>query len=45
MQVENNPLSAQVTRIVDSSTGKLVLSAATLAGGCSDAKHVVLSDG
>ena len=45
MQVENNPLSAQVTRIVESSTGKLVLSAATLAGGFSDAKHVVLSDG
>ena len=45
MQVENNPLSAQVTRIVESSTGKLVLSAATLAGGFADAKHVVLSDG
>lgn len=45
MQVENNPLSAKVTRIVESSTGKLVLSAATLAGGFSDAKHVVLSDG
>jgi len=45
VQVENNPLSAQVTRIVESSTGKLVLSAATLAGGFSDAKHVVLSDG
>ncbi len=45
MQVENNPLSAQVTRIVESSTGKLVVSAATLAGGFADAKHVVLSDG
>lgn len=45
MQVENNPLSAQITRIVESSTGKLVISAATLAGGLTDAKHVVLSDG
>ena len=45
MQVENNPLSAKVTRIVESSTGKLVVSAATLAGGFADAKHVVLSDG
>ena len=45
MQVENNPLSVQVTRIVESSTGKLVISAATLAGGFADAKHVVLSDG
>ena len=45
MQVENNPLSARITRVVESSTGKLVLSAATLAGGFSDAKHVVLSDG
>ena len=45
MQVENNPLSAQITRIVESSTGKLVVSAATLAGGFADAKHVVLSDG
>lgn len=45
MQVENNPLSAQVTRTVEASTGKLVVSAATLAGGFADAKHVVLSDG
>ena len=45
MQVENNPLSAKVTSIVESSTGKLVVSAATLAGGFADAKHVVLSDG
>ncbi len=45
MQVENNPLSDQITRIVESSTGKLVVSAATLAGGFADAKHVVLSDG
>lgn len=45
MQVENNPLSAQVTRIVEASTGKLVVSAVTLAGGFADAKHVVLSDG
>ena len=45
MQVENNPLSAQVTRIVESSTGKLVVSVATLAGGFADAKHIVLSDG
>lgn len=45
MQVENNPLSDQITRIVEKSTGKLVVSAATLAGGAADAKHVVLSDG
>ncbi|MBO4521487.1 MAG: fructosamine kinase family protein [Alphaproteobacteria bacterium] len=45
MQVENNPLSARITQIVESSTGKLVVSAATLAGGFADAKHVVLSDG
>ena len=45
MQVENNPLSDQITRIVETSTGKLVVSAATLAGGFADAKHVVLSDG
>ena len=45
MQVENNPLSDQITRIVEQSTGKMVVSAATLAGGAADAKHVVLSDG
>ncbi len=45
MQVESNPLSDEVTRIVEKSTGKLVVSAATLAGGLADAKHVVLSDG
>lgn len=45
MQVENNPLSGQVTRIVERSTGKLIVSVATLAGGFADAKIVVLSDG
>lgn len=46
MQVEKNTLSAALTRIVERSTGKLVLSAATLSGGVvADAKHVVLSDG
>lgn len=45
MQVEKNPLSAQVTEIIESSTGKTVVSAVTLAGGLADAKHVVLSDG
>lgn len=45
MQVESNPLSARVTRVVEEATGKTVVSAATLAGGIADAKHVVLSDG
>ncbi len=45
MQVESNPLSARVTRVVEQSTGRSVVSAVTLAGGIADAKHVVLSDG
>lgn len=46
MQVEKNPLPANITRIVEQSTGKLVLSAATLTGGfVANTKHVVLSDG
>lgn len=46
MQVEKNPLPPSITRIVEHSTGKLVLSAATLTGGfVANTKHVVLSDG
>lgn len=46
MQVEKNTLSAALTRIVEHSTGKLVVSAATLSGGLvANTKHVVLSDG
>ena len=45
MQVEKNPLSAKITQIVESATHRLVVSAATLAGGRTDAKLVVLSDG
>ena len=46
MQVEKNTLSAALTRIVEHSTGKFVVSAATLSGGLvANTKHVVLSDG
>lgn len=45
MQVENNPLSAKITQIIEKATHRLVVSAVTLAGGHTDAKHVVLSDG
>ncbi|HBO59973.1 MAG TPA: fructosamine kinase [Alphaproteobacteria bacterium] len=45
MQVEKNPLSAKVTQIVERATRRLVVSAVTLAGGRTDAKLVVLSDG
>lgn len=46
MQVEKNTLSPEITRVVEKSTGKLVLSAVTLTGGlAANTKHVVLSDG
>mgnify|MGYP002520789824 CR=1 FL=1 len=45
MQVEKNPLSSKITQIVETATHRLVVSAATLAGGRTDAKLVVLSDG
>lgn len=45
MQVEKNTLSAKITEIVEKATRRLVVSAVTLAGGRTDAKHVVLSDG
>lgn len=45
MQVEKNPLSAEVTRIIEGATKQIVLSAATLAGGRANAKLVVLSGG
>lgn len=45
MQVEKNPLSAELTRIVERATKRIVLSAATLAGGRANAKLVVLSGG
>lgn len=45
MQVEKNPLSADLTRIIEKATKQIVLSAATLAGGRANAKLVVLSGG
>ncbi len=45
MQVENNPFNDRITRIVEASTKKLIVSVVTLAGGGTDTKHVVLSDG